>query len=286
MTNRKNVSRKGNRSKQFGGMPERKAASRLFLSGRGKGYVKVTYLAHSGFAVELEQCNLLFDYYQGEWPDFEGEKPLYVFVSHKHQDHFQMKIFDLLSQYKKVHYFLGSDVKLSGKYLQRHGVSDTVLQYLTHVRKNTEVVWEQLCVKTLRSTDAGVAFLIETEGKRIYHAGDLNWWHWETETDSWNQKMGQNYQEEIDRLAGTTIDVAFVPLDPRLGEAYRLGVDYFMEKTITSHLFPMHMWDKYEWIEQYRNSVRQKGWAERIVKITQRGQSFLLRDETEEGGRL
>ena len=33
-------------------------------------------------------------------------------------------------------------------------------------------------IRTLRSTDEGVAYLVSYRGKRIYHAGDLNWWHW------------------------------------------------------------------------------------------------------------
>ena len=38
-------------------------------------------------------------------------------------------------------------------------------------------------IRTLRSTDEGVAFVVHYAGKTIYHAGDLNWWHWEGEPD-------------------------------------------------------------------------------------------------------
>lgn len=31
------------------------------------------------------------------------------------------------------------------------------------------------------STDEGVAFLVTAEGRTVFHAGDLNWWHWEGE---------------------------------------------------------------------------------------------------------
>ena len=34
----------------------------------------------------------------------------------------------------------------------------------------------QLLIRTLHSTDFGVAFLVRFHGKWIYHAGDLNWW--------------------------------------------------------------------------------------------------------------
>ena len=44
-------------------------------------------------------------------------------------------------------------------------------------------------IRTLKSTDEGVAFLVEAEGKSIYHAGDLNWWYWEGEPLSWNLSL-------------------------------------------------------------------------------------------------
>ena len=40
--------------------------------------MKVTFIEHSGFMVEMEQNVLLFDYYQGEIPSFDGSKTLYV----------------------------------------------------------------------------------------------------------------------------------------------------------------------------------------------------------------
>ena len=46
--------------------------------------MKITYLRHSGFLVELEQVWLLFDYYRGEIPEFPKGKKGYVFVSHRH----------------------------------------------------------------------------------------------------------------------------------------------------------------------------------------------------------
>ena len=49
--------------------------------------MKVTYLEHSGFLVELEDSCLLFDYYRGELPGLDPDKKMLVFVSHAHYDH-------------------------------------------------------------------------------------------------------------------------------------------------------------------------------------------------------
>ena len=55
--------------------------------------MKITYIGHSGFAVETEKAALIFDYYTGDIPAFDPDVPLYVFVSHRHRDHFNPDIF-------------------------------------------------------------------------------------------------------------------------------------------------------------------------------------------------
>ena len=59
--------------------------------------MKLTYIFHSGFAVETQSCVLVFDY----WMDpadcmpviLSKGKPVYVLVSHFHEDHFSREIF-------------------------------------------------------------------------------------------------------------------------------------------------------------------------------------------------
>ena len=50
--------------------------------------MKVTYISHSGFLIETKNCLFLFDYYEGKIPPLSQEKPLFIFVSHWHSDHF------------------------------------------------------------------------------------------------------------------------------------------------------------------------------------------------------
>lgn len=86
--------------------------------------MKVSYIGHSGFAVELAGCTLLFDYYQGVFPPFALDKPLYVFASHAHQDHFNFAIFELGKAHPNVTYILSRDIKRkwSAAGFARHGV--------------------------------------------------------------------------------------------------------------------------------------------------------------------
>ena len=97
-------------------------------------------------------------------------------------------------------------------------------------------------VRTLRSNDQGVAYLVRSGNRTIYHAGDLNWWHWEEESEVFNKMIRRTYQAEINKLQGEKIDIAFVPVDPRLGEQYCWGLDCFMKRTDVKHVFPMHFW--------------------------------------------
>lgn len=243
--------------------------------------MKVTYIDHSGFSVELKHHILLFDYFRGTLPIWSPEKEILVFASHKHYDHFDFKIFDLISQYKKIHFFLGSDIRLSGKYLERNGVDPGVKAALTNLGKNTQTQWNDVTIRTLRSTDAGVAFIVEAEGKVIYHAGDLNWWHWDGEDPDWNCQMEKDYKQEIDKLAGQHFDVAFVPLDPRLGRSYDKGLLYLLEQTDADMVFPMHMWGKYDTIARFLNSPSGKKYDGRIADIRRTGQEFLIGGGTE-----
>ena len=238
--------------------------------------MKITYLYHSGFAVELTQHVLVFDYYRGKLPEWDETKTILFFVSHKHQDHFDFKIFDCFGQYKKLHYFLGSDVKLSEAYLERSGVDPAVRSLITNTGKNTVTKWQDITVETLRSTDAGVAFLVTAEGKTFYHAGDLNWWHWEGEDDAWNRRMEADYKKEIARIEGRHFDAAFVPLDPRLEKAYDLGMRVFLEHTDAEAVFPMHMWDQYEVISRFLKSKAGAAYRGRIMEIKEPGQEFII----------
>lgn len=229
--------------------------------------MKITYIYHSGFAVELDTCVLLFDYYKGNLPEWDKKKKIYVFASHKHQDHFQLKIFDLAKKYPKIHFFLGSDIKLNVKYLERNRIDPSVLDQATNAGKNKSISFDGLEIRTLRSTDAGVAFIVRAESRCIYHAGDLNWWHWEGEPYPWNENMERDYKKEIDAIQGMHFNAAFVSLDPRLGKAYGWGMDYFLEHTDADMVFPMHMWEEYGYIRKYKKTSIGQKHRNRIVDI-------------------
>ena len=140
--------------------------------------MKITYLDHSGFAVEYKKYVLIFDWYKGKLPEFDSEKEIYVFSSHSHYDHFDRKIFELENIYPNVRYVLSADI-----------TEKPVPSKVWFVIADKEYRIGNLKVQTLHSTDAGVAFLVYVDDRIIYHAGDLNWWHWEEESRVYNEMM-------------------------------------------------------------------------------------------------
>ena len=229
--------------------------------------MKITYLDHSGFAVDLGDKLLIFDYYRGELPAGTSDRKLYVFSSHAHYDHFQKKIFTW-SRDRDVTYILSKDIRKNAAAKNAPG------EGVYYLAPRQELTLDGLSVRTLRSTDAGVAFLVETEGKTIYHAGDLNWWHWEEESRVYNEMMKRNYRYEIGKIEGQAIDVAFVPLDPRQEEQYYWGMDYFMKHTDTKVVFPMHMWGHYVVWERLMENPEASSYRDKVMRITKAPQEF------------
>lgn len=226
--------------------------------------MKVTFLEHSGFLAELDDRYLLFDYYKGDLPQMDPDKKMAVFVSHAHYDHYGKQIFCLRETFENIRYIVADGVPA--------GAEDDI-QY---IRPNEQTEVFGLQIATLRSNDEGVAFLVKYKGRTIYHAGDLNWWHWEGESEAFNKMMRRSYQSEINKLQKEKIDVAFVPVDPRLGEQYCWGLDCFMKRTDTAKVFPMHFWETYDIFDRLFLEKCTEEYQDKIVRIERKGQSFLL----------
>ncbi len=227
--------------------------------------MKITYIGHSGFSVEYDNVVFIFDYYRGNLPAFDRKKNIYVFVSHAHFDHFTKEIFTWSRIYPDITYILSADVPAAG-------CEGKILSMDENEKRNVEGV----CIRTLHSTDEGVAFFVSAGGRTIYHAGDLNWWHWEEESADYNLAMEKDYKREIEKMKGQKVDVAFVPVDPRLADAFYYGIDWFMRQTDTQHVFPMHMQEDYEVYGKLIRLPETEGYRDKIVHIDRPSQTFEL----------
>ena len=250
--------------------------------------MKVTHIFHSGFMLEMEESILLFDWYKGDLPSIADGKRLYVFCSHEHGDHYSPAIWDLQKKVPEVTYILDEGISDAA----RHPEAEVIM-----VRPHEAYAVHALRIRTLTSTDMGVAFYIETEGKRIYHAGDLNVWYWNDEPMEDNIASEAKCRAEMQSLAdilragtgedgdaekdgtghaeeGTEgncgggkaalLDVAFVPLDPRLEEHAPLCMAAFVEILDAKCIFPMHYWAREDETRAYLKDARIRGCADRI----------------------
>ena len=235
--------------------------------------MRVTFLEHSGFLVETGFAALLFDWWKGELPALPPGVPLYVFASHVHPDHFDPKIFALNDGNRDVSFLLGKGVSLDPRHLQRWGVSPETVE-TARVRQGGQTLsLPQAEIETLSSTDEGVAFLVTLpDGRTVFHAGDLNWWHWEGEDRAWNRNMEVNFKKYTEPLRGRKIDLAMLPLDPRLGEAGFWGPAYFLETADIRHFLPMHQWGDFEFSRKFLEE--NPAFTERTVPVERAGQVF------------
>lgn len=225
--------------------------------GLGKGIslgMDITYIFHSGFAVEAEQCVLVFDYWMdpsGALPPLLSKgKPTYVFVSHFHEDHFTKEILTWRAAYPTTAftYILSKDV------LRHRRAKEQDAD--VWMAKGAEWHDERISVRATGSTDSGVSWVVEVEGKRLFHAGDLNNWYARFLMDDFeggtimSREFGlidpvreeKQYLGELKDILKVTdgFDVVFFPVDGRIGNGYTRGARQFIERFRVGTLIPMH----------------------------------------------
>jgi L-ascorbate metabolism protein UlaG (beta-lactamase superfamily) len=228
----------------------------------------VTYLGHSGFLLETDRALFLFDYYTGKTPMLNAAKPLYVFVSHAHHDHYSQNIWSLQKSHPNVRYVLSDDIPKHSIHAQAKG------QILWTGADETHHLTEEMTVWTLLSTDEGVAFIVHHGGQNFFHAGDLNFWSWPGDSKAANDDRHRRFMIEMEKIRGMEFDAAFFPLDPRQEDDCGKGLHIFQETAQAKALFPMHFWGKYGVIDHYKRTHPDE--SDNIIRITEEGQVFDL----------
>lgn len=227
--------------------------------------MKIVYVHHSGFYIEFEDKVLVFDNIEHglvEKLKEHTDKKGYIFVTHKHGDHYDKNIWSLDTCFKETKYIFGERVTQEGY--------DIVNMY-----PNQEIELDDMVIKTTDSTDRGVSFLVKTNGKTIYHAGDLNWWHWKNDDEITHKKEERDFKIEVEKIAGEEIDVAMVPVDPRLDEYYYLAGEYYAHVLKPKHLFPMHFSENYDATKRFKDLMsKDKNVSSNIYVIEARYQEF------------
>lgn len=246
--------------------------------------MQIIFIHHSCFLVELDDKVLIFDYFDGDkvqgmhftgkLPSYEPDTKIYMFASHSHKDHYDMDILRLTDKYPNIHYVFSKDIRISPHFLSKHGIDTAVRERVTFVSPDNTYHVDDLDIMTLRSTDAGVAFYVTSNGVSLFHAGDLNDWEWDGAGDLINGRVRRAFRHEIKKLSEKPINVAFFPMDPKLMEYQFKGFDYFLQNTSAEFVFPMHMWQDYSGITEYKKRLSNKEMADRVIEIERENQTF------------
>ncbi len=222
---------------------------------------RVTYLNHSGFLVEHGGTALVFDcigpFDSPALLRALAEARVIALASHFHGDHFDKRILDW-----------GCPLAL-GKGIRKG--------YDAHYMKPGDAIRVgDAQVEAFGSTDSGVSFLVRLPGLTVFHAGDLNDWHWRAEsTPAEVGQMHRAFTRVLDALPESGIDIAMFPVDPRMGEGHDEGARQFMRRCHPRVFFPMHFWDRPDAALQF---ARESFPGVTVVALTESGQSYDARE--------
>ena len=245
------------------------------------GAIQVTYINHSGFFVSAGETLLVFDdaSEKADTEDDAGDgrvtralvsahKRTLFFTSHAHADHFNPHIYDFPGE--TVYYILGDDVpeKYSG-YRLSEGDKLTV---------------GGAKVTAFGSTDEGVSFYVDLNGWTFFHAGDLNLWHWrEHSTLKEIEQSEREYELAVAPLIGQPVDIAFFPVDPRMGEMHDAGALHFLMHVKPCVFIPMHWWGREDVAIEFARKNQEK--HTETIALTRPGQ-FIRASKAENGSVL
>lgn len=227
--------------------------------------MRLTYIYHSGFAIEAADCTIIIDYFKDSLGEDKGvvndrllhrTQKMYVLSTHGHSDHFNPDILKWKEIRSDITYIFSKDIKSS---------SDIKFRDIHFLDKNESYKDDILQIETYGSTDLGISFKININNRTIFHAGDLNNWHWNEEsTIDEIAEAEDSFLRELKDISSSTahIDLAMFPVDPRLGEDYMAGAKEFIKNIPVGLFVPMHFQNDYnkasaitEYAKKYNTKV-------------------------------
>lgn len=232
------------------------------------GAANVIFYYHSGLSVEVGKTLLIFDYWRGN----DGELPAYaqideaylaafertfVFVSHDHDDHLDEIIYSWDHVKLNITYVVADDLPI-GKRGKRMKSGDTQ-------------TFGDVEVRAFSSTDKGVSFYVTVDGLHIFHAGDLNLWHWREESTAREVMLAERaYLKAVSPIEALPVDIAMFPVDPRMGGMFDAGANHFI-MTVKPRIFiPIHWLNRPEISTEFARRARTK--YTEVLPLNQAGQ--------------
>lgn len=241
--------------------------------------MKVTYIYHSCYLLEFKDFMVVIDFFKDVIKEDENifwikdyvlsqDKELYVLSTHSHADHYNSEILSWKSEKNDIHYIFSKEIADSLR------IDDNQIVFLDKLQKYNDY---NLSVTAFGSTDVGASFLLDVEGKKIFHAGDLNNWHWKEEVPI---PEATGYETcflcELELLA-ENVDQLFLvmfPIDPRLGKDYMLGAEQLLKRFSVDYLLPMHFGEDYDKANAISHFAKLQNC--KYLKVHKKGESFKI----------
>ena len=222
--------------------------------------IKCWYSNQSGFMIETPSTVLIFDWYRKQLPPIPQGKPLHIFISHTHQDHFNKGIFALGEKFRNIKIYMGYDSSNSNFNQMLRNLPNGISSNIGCFDGRKRLITDFGEVRSLPSTDSGVAFIVKVDGMILYHAGDLAWWNnTSRETyDRWAEeiKIHKPYAnvESYESYCKTSSDISEKEfkncVEPLRGNNNygKQTVEYYLDLADIAFFTPMHLWGNYNYI--------------------------------------
>jgi L-ascorbate metabolism protein UlaG (beta-lactamase superfamily) len=236
---------------------------------------QVWYLGSNGWAVQIGDKFLIFDYQDFTDPDPPAADEardlrrgyidpvelssfdVYVFVTHSHQDHFDPVIFEWDEKLDEITYVFGWK---AGDRSDHH--------YMVAQRAHETI--DGVEVYTIYSHHSGVpevAYLVIVNGCVIYHNGDYK----------------ADYLRDYEYLRTITdhIDICFVIGHPDVSHQYFKQTEHLDRLFRTKYMFPMNREGESYRCDQFSKQLAERGVESRVVVLENRGDNYECRWSSE-----
>ena len=248
-------------------------------TGQSEDQATVWYLRHAGWAVQIDDALLVFDYQeQLQMEDVTPDTPrnlengfidpveirdldVFVFVTHAHGDHYDPVIFEWQGEIDRLTYFIGWEEEPE-PHCRRFVGAEADCFTMGGVRAFAEL--NDIQVHTINSHHNDipeVAFLVQYGGWTVYHNGDYM----------------ADYVEDYAylRTVSDRIDVAFVSGIPNRAWPHFDRAVHLAREFDVPILFPMHFPDDAT-CEEFAIQFAAEGVSARVRCPTARGDRFVV----------